>query len=66
MITIMGFARRIAHEEGVKPATNSLLEFVVWGHTGYPAFWQTDDPIKEFEEQLRLAFRKGEGAICLG
>ena len=51
------FARRIAHSEGVKPVSNKDLEFLIWERTGYPGFWETSDPIKEFEEQLRQAFQ---------
>ena len=51
------FARRIAHQEGIKPASNYFLECVIWERTGYPTFWRTDDPQKEFEMQLRETFR---------
>ena len=52
------FARKIAHEEGIKPATNKLLEVVIWEQTGYPCFWPTGNAEAVFTKQLREAFRK--------
>ena len=57
---VLPFARRIAHSEGFKPARNVDLEALIWGRTGYPHFWHHSKPeeiLREFEEQLRQAFR---------
>ena len=60
MVTWLGLARRIAHQEGIKPATDHFLDYVLWEHTGYPAFWQLEDGEtveRCATRQLRLAFR---------
>lgn len=54
--TVMGFARKIAHQEGIKPISNVALDLIIWGRTGYPHFWD-GDPIPTFERQLRQAFQ---------
>ena len=50
-------ARKIAHEEGVQPASNELVDYVIWEHTGWPGFFMKPDWLEEFKEQLHLAFK---------
>ncbi len=57
MLTTVALARQIAHSEGIKPVRNDALDYAIWERTGYPIFWETDDPMKEFEKQLRTEFR---------
>ncbi len=52
-MNVLTLARRIAHEEGVKPASNALLEYVIEGETPYPLCGTGD----EFVAALRRAFR---------
>ena len=54
---ILTYARKIAHEEGIKPVSSELVEYVIWEMTGYPTFWRTSDALKEFTEQLHRGFR---------
>lgn len=55
--SVRSFARRIAHQEGVKSISNHDLDFIIWEKTGFPCFWQ-GDPLTCFEQQLREAFRE--------
>ena len=50
-------ARKIAHEEGIKPASNELVEYIMWDFTGWPGFFMRPDWIEEFKEQLHAAFK---------
>ena len=58
---VLSFARKIAHEEGVRPASDAMLDYVIWEYTGYPSFWD-GDPVRCFERQLREAFRKAKAS----
>ena len=55
---VITFVRQVAHSEGIKPAPTGLLEYIMWERTGFPIFWRTKEPLKEFEGQLREAFRE--------
>ena len=57
---VLSFARKIAHEEGLKPVSNDTLKYIMWEKTGYPCFW-IGDPLECFERQLREAFREAQG-----
>ena len=46
---------RIAREILGLPDTkedNDFAGYVVWNHTGYPAFWESEFPMLEFVSQL--------------
>ena len=58
------FARRIAHQEGIKPISNVLLEYIIWERTGFPHFWISDPPIQCFENQLRQALQKIKSGLA--
>lgn len=36
-------------------ASDEELESIIWGATGFPAFWRTDNPAAELVAQLRVA-----------
>ena len=55
---VIRWASRIAHDEGFKPIRNTVLEGLLWGRTGYPAFWMTSNPLQECEQQLRQALQE--------
>ena len=62
-LTPRTFARRIAHQEGIKPISNADLEYFIWERTGWPAFWDGPDPLECFERQLRTAFREARQVL---
>jgi hypothetical protein len=41
---------------------DEYLDYVLWEHTGFPAFWRTDDPIAECRSQMERY--RDFGAAC--
>lgn len=54
-VTWLDLTKEVASEFGVT-LTDADADSVLWGATGFPGFWTTDDPIEECRTQLRQFF----------
>ncbi len=43
--------------KAIPDADDDLCSFIVWGRTGFPAFWKTDNPACEIFEAARRWLR---------
>lgn len=52
LMTWEGFARSVVwHHSGLE-INRWDADLLLWGHTGFPSFWTTKDPVRECEAQI--------------
>ena len=52
-LSAVGLVRRIAREKHIKIGNNpEYIKYILWEHTGYPMFFQSDNPTLELRQQI--------------